>query len=36
MTEEQFTTADVDADGMINETELADARAAGLIPADQG
>ena len=36
ITAEQFSAADVDADGMINEGELADARAAGLIPADQG
>ena len=36
MTEDQFGDADTDADGMINEEELANARTAGLIPEDQG
>ena len=36
MTEAQFTEADTNADGLISEAELAEARAAGLIPEDQG
>jgi hypothetical protein len=36
MTEAQFGDADTDADGMISEEELANARTAGLIPEDQG
>lgn len=36
VTEEQFVGADSDADGLINEEELAAAREAGLIPDDQG
>ena len=35
-TEAQFSDADTDSDGMINEDELAAARAIGIIPADQG
>jgi len=36
LTDAQFTDADIDADGMINEDELIAARAAGIIPEDQG
>lgn len=36
MTEDQFGDADVDADGMISEAELAAARSVGLIPEEQG
>ena len=31
-----FMAADADGNGMIDETELADARAAGILPDDQG
>ncbi len=36
LTADQFEAADADADGLLTETELADARAAGLIPDEQG
>ncbi|RVT85204.1 hypothetical protein DXV76_05380 [Rhodobacteraceae bacterium CCMM004] len=36
LTEETFLTADTDADGLLNEDELEAARAAGLIPAEEG
>ncbi len=35
-TEAQFLEADGDANGLIDEAELAEAREAGIIPADQG
>ena len=36
LTEADFTAADADADGMISEAELAEARTAGILPDDQG
>lgn len=36
VTEDAFVGADTDADGLLNEDELAEARAAGVIPGDQG
>ncbi|WP_172298671.1 EF-hand domain-containing protein [Pseudoruegeria sp. HB172150] len=36
VTDEVFTAADTDADGLINGDELASAQELGLIPADQG
>jgi len=36
LTEAEFKTADVDSDGMINEAELADALAIGLLPETNG
>ena len=36
LTEVEFKTADMDGDGMINETELADALANGLLPETNG
>lgn len=35
MTEAVFVSVDANGDGMIDETELADARAAGILPADE-
>jgi Ca2+-binding EF-hand superfamily protein len=36
LTEAQFAQADVDGDGALSEEELAGARAAGILPEDQG
>lgn len=36
LTEAEFKTVDVDGDGMINEVELADALATGLLPESKG
>ncbi len=36
VSEAQFADADTDGNGMIDETELAAARAAGILPDDQG
>lgn len=36
VTEDQFQSADTNGDGMIDEIELSEARAAGILPADQG
>ena len=36
LTPEHFVDADTDANGMISEAELAEAKAAGIIPVDKG
>lgn len=36
VTEAQFADADTDGNGIIDETELAEARAAGILPDEQG